>query len=332
MSAPSLPARCAWPWCSRPPSPSTATPRSTACTRSPATLRTRRAAGALPRGVRERLPARPHRSARWWGAARPKGREWYRRYWASSLDVPGPDTERLGAIAREYALHLVIGVIERRRWHALLHRALLRPRRHPARQAPQAHAHRRRTTGVGTGRRQHHAGAPHGRSARWAPPSAGRTTCPCTAWHSTGSRCSSTSPPRPTAATPGSPRCGTSPWKGAASCSRPTSVRDGRDYPADYPLEAPEIAHDAILTRGGSCIVHPLGELLAGPVYDEDRAARGRPRPRRHHSRQVRLRRHRTLRASRHLRAAVDTRAATAVQATSRAANEHGSARARGDA
>lgn len=40
------------------------------------------------------------------------------------------------------------------------------------------------------------------------------------------------------------------------------------DYPTDYPLEA-DVAPDSIMTRGGSCIVSPLGEVLAGPAYDE---------------------------------------------------------------
>lgn len=40
------------------------------------------------------------------------------------------------------------------------------------------------------------------------------------------------------------------------------------DYPADYPLDD-AFAPEAILTRGGSCIVHPLGEVIAGPIYDE---------------------------------------------------------------
>lgn len=39
-------------------------------------------------------------------------------------------------------------------------------------------------------------------------------------------------------------------------------------YPTDYPLET-AVAPDTVITRGGSCIVSPLGELLAGPVYDE---------------------------------------------------------------
>lgn len=41
-----------------------------------------------------------------------------------------------------------------------------------------------------------------------------------------------------------------------------------RDFPPDYaPVqgEAPE----TVLIRGGSCIVSPLGEVLAGPLYGE---------------------------------------------------------------
>ena len=47
------------------------------------------------------------------GSRSDEGRAWFRRYWESSIDVPGPATERLGAIARERGCHLVIGVIER---------------------------------------------------------------------------------------------------------------------------------------------------------------------------------------------------------------------------
>jgi nitrilase len=41
------------------------------------------------------------------------------------------------------------------------------------------------------------------------------------------------------------------------------------DYPPDYPGDVPN-SPDAIVTRGGSCIVNPLGEIIAGPVYDEE--------------------------------------------------------------
>src|SRR5215210_7973336 len=36
------------------------------------------------------------------GSRTPEGRAWFRRYWESSIDVPGPAVERLGAIALEH--------------------------------------------------------------------------------------------------------------------------------------------------------------------------------------------------------------------------------------
>ena len=41
------------------------------------------------------------------------GREKYLEYWNGAIEVPGPATARLGGIAREYSTHLVIGVTER---------------------------------------------------------------------------------------------------------------------------------------------------------------------------------------------------------------------------
>jgi len=42
-----------------------------------------------------------------------EGREDFRRYWESSIDVPGPAVERMGAVARASSVELVVGVIER---------------------------------------------------------------------------------------------------------------------------------------------------------------------------------------------------------------------------
>jgi nitrilase len=47
------------------------------------------------------------------GSRTPEGRELFRRYWESSVDVPGPATEVLGEAARQANAHVVIGVIER---------------------------------------------------------------------------------------------------------------------------------------------------------------------------------------------------------------------------
>ncbi len=46
------------------------------------------------------------------GHRRPEGRWLWERYWANAVDVPGPATEFLGAVARETGLYLAIGVIE----------------------------------------------------------------------------------------------------------------------------------------------------------------------------------------------------------------------------
>jgi len=47
------------------------------------------------------------------GSRTPEGRELFRRYWESAVDVPGPATEVLGATGRQANAYLVIGVIER---------------------------------------------------------------------------------------------------------------------------------------------------------------------------------------------------------------------------
>ena len=47
------------------------------------------------------------------GSRSAAGREQFRRYWESAIDVPGPDFDALAGIARSNELHLVVGVMER---------------------------------------------------------------------------------------------------------------------------------------------------------------------------------------------------------------------------
>ena len=47
------------------------------------------------------------------GSRTPEGRLTWQRYWENSVDVPGPATEALGKAAREAGVYLAMGVIER---------------------------------------------------------------------------------------------------------------------------------------------------------------------------------------------------------------------------
>jgi nitrilase len=47
------------------------------------------------------------------GSRSEEGREDFRRYWESSVDIPGPAIDELGGIARNNSIYLVIGVVER---------------------------------------------------------------------------------------------------------------------------------------------------------------------------------------------------------------------------
>ncbi|ESQ81393.1 carbon-nitrogen hydrolase family protein [Asticcacaulis benevestitus] len=47
------------------------------------------------------------------GLRSPEGREEFRRYFESAIDLPGPEASRMGEIARDNGVHMVVGVIER---------------------------------------------------------------------------------------------------------------------------------------------------------------------------------------------------------------------------
>lgn len=49
------------------------------------------------------------------GSRSDEGRSLWQKYWDNAIEVPGPDTEALGAAAREAGTYLAIGVIERDR-------------------------------------------------------------------------------------------------------------------------------------------------------------------------------------------------------------------------
>jgi nitrilase len=204
------------------------------------------------------------------GRRTPEGREWFRRYHAGAIDIPGPGVERLGAIAAENGLHLVIGVIERAGGTLYCTALTIAPdgtllARH---RKLMPTAMERLIWGLGDGSTLTVAETLLGRI--------GAVICwenymPLlrTAMYAKGVQlyCAPTVDDRET-------------WLPTmrhialeGRCFVLSAVQFARrgDYPLDYPLDpAPDGTDDpqALLIGGGSCIVDPLGTVLAGPARD----------------------------------------------------------------
>ncbi len=52
------------------------------------------------------------------GGRAPAGKALFGRYWASAITLPGPESDAIGAAARDAGVHLAVGVIERLPGHA----------------------------------------------------------------------------------------------------------------------------------------------------------------------------------------------------------------------
>jgi len=200
------------------------------------------------------------------GGRTPEGRAEYQRYWDSAVDVPGPATELLGRIARENAIHLVIGVIEREL--GTLHCCVL----FFAPDGTLLGKHRklmptgceRLIWGFGDGSTMPVFDTPHGRL--------GAVICwenymPLmrTAMYAKGIEiwCAPTADSRDSwiasmrhIAVEG--RCF------VLSCNQFTRRSD---FPADFSSMLGDDPQ-TVVSRGGSCIVDPFGELLAGPDFN----------------------------------------------------------------
>lgn len=203
------------------------------------------------------------------GSRTPEGREWYRRYWESSVDVPGPAVEALGATARESNVHLVMGVIERDGGTLYCTALFFAPdgRLLGKHRKLMPTAAERLVWGFGDGSTLPVFDTPLGRLGAvicWenympllrmsmygkgiqlycAPTADGRDTWAATMTHiALEGRCF------------------------VLSCNQ---FARRRDYPADYDTPFGDDP-DTILSRGGSLIVSPLGQVLAGPDYDGER-------------------------------------------------------------
>ncbi len=197
-----------------------------------------------------------------------EGREWYRRYWESSVDVPGPTVDVLAEIARESETHLVIGVIEREGGTLYCTVLFFAPNgdylgKH---RKLMPTASERLVWGQGDGSTMPVFDTDVGRI--------GAAICwenymPLyrTALYAKGVQLYLA----PTADSRASWVASMQHIAVEGRCFVLSSNQFARrsDYPTDYPGELPSDP-GAIVTPGGSCIVNPLGALIAGPVYDEE--------------------------------------------------------------
>jgi nitrilase len=197
------------------------------------------------------------------GSRTPEGRAWFRRYWESSIDVPGPAVDRLAAIAGEHSVHLVIGVIERDAGTLYCTALFFAP------SGEYLGKHRKL---MPTAAERLVWGTGDGSTLPVFETSVGRLGAVICwenympllrmAMYAKGIQlwCAPTADPRDSwVASMQHIAC-----EGRCFVLSAEQFARRSDYPDDYPLEG-DYEPDAVLCRGASVIVSPLGEILAGP-------------------------------------------------------------------
>ncbi len=202
------------------------------------------------------------------GVRTPEGRDEFRRYFESAIDVPGPATERIGSIARQHATYLVVGVIERAGGTLYCSALTFGP------DGSLLGTHRklmptaleRVVWGTGDGSTLPVVDTPLGK--------VGAVICwenymPLlrTAMYAKGVElyCAITVDDRETWV----PTVRHIALEGRCFVLSACQVLRRTDLPTDYPTGRFPVDQEWLI-RGGSCIVGPLGHLLAGPVYGEE--------------------------------------------------------------
>ncbi len=199
------------------------------------------------------------------GSRSADGREWFRRYHESGVDVPGPAVERLSGIARANAVHLVIGVIERATGTLYCTVLFLGP------DGGLLGKHRKL---MPTGSERLIWGFGDGSTIPVLTTSLGRIGAVICwenympqlrlAMYGQGIElyCAPTVDDRETWL----PTMRHIALEGRCFVLSANQFARRSDYPADYPVQA--TGGDAVLISGGSCIVDPLGQVLVGPARD----------------------------------------------------------------
>lgn len=202
------------------------------------------------------------------GLRSPEGRDEFRRMFDSAIDVPGDATEFIGKIARDHGVHLVVGVIERD-GGTLYCTALIF--------GPEGSLLGKRRKLMPTAMERVIWGSGDGSTLPVVPAKIGRIGsvicwenympllrtamyarrielyCAITvddrdAWQATVRHIA---------------------LEGRCFVLSACQFLQRSDLPAGYPTQWLPASQDALI-RGGSCIVDPLGQVLAGPKYGEE--------------------------------------------------------------
>lgn len=202
------------------------------------------------------------------GSRSEEGRDVFRRYYESAIDVPGPDVDAIGEIAGKNAVYLVVGVIERDGGTLYCTVLYFAPdgRMLDKHRKLMPTALERVVWGFGDG------------STLAAPKTDIGTLGGAICWENYMPQlrlamyqkgvefyCAPTVDDRDVWL----PTMQTVALEGRCFVLSACQYLTRGDGPADFdPVQGS--AADTVLIRGGSCIVSPLGQVLAGPVFGEE--------------------------------------------------------------
>jgi len=199
------------------------------------------------------------------GARSREGREQFRRHWESAIDVPGPHVDRMAGLARANRMHLVVGVVERS--GGTLYCTVL----FLGADGSYLGKHRKL---MPTGSERLVWGFGDGSTLTVVDTDIGRIGAVIcwenympllrAAMYAKGVEiyCAPTADARATWL----PSIRHIAQEGRCFVLSANQFARRRDYPADYPTEFGDDPQ-TVLSRGGSCIIGPLGEMLAGPDF-----------------------------------------------------------------
>lgn len=202
------------------------------------------------------------------GIRTPEGRDQFRRYYESAVEVPGPATGFLGSVARDHTVHLVVGVIERDGGTLYCTALIFGP------DGTLLGKHRKL---MPTAMERVIWGSGDGSTLPVVPTNLGRIGAVIcwenympllrTAMYAKGVElyCAVTVDDRETWV----PTVRHIALEGRCFVLSACQFLRRADLPPGHPTTCIPASQDVII-RGGSCVVGPLGELLAGPVYGEE--------------------------------------------------------------